>query len=637
LDSQALELPVVQGEAGDVTTVRWRMTPEGAPVSLTWTIEGYARHSVVRQWVEVANDGPDAVQITSLPVLSWVFGGATWPLTAHRGLGRRSYRGSRDWSGWHGWRSLALGSGVYDAVESGYRRDATWLGLTSTEGGPGLFLGWEANTRATCRFGDLRQDGAVAIECGLAPAYRLESGQTLTGPAGFTGLVSGDLDELSYRSQRFVDDVLAWKAKDERFPFVEFNSWGYETDIDDASMRRCFAICQKLGIELFVVDFGWEDPDWKPLPDIFPHGLAPLAAAAHEAGMLFGVHLSFGNVSSLSAMYRDHPDWANGPGQWAYRREGEVFGLTLGNPAPREWIVDKLVEIVDDLGIDYFLTDHELWGPTNPAVQERHATDDYLTVAEGYDLVLERFHARRPNVLIEHCDDGMGLPTFKMVRQHVTSIGADAAGSLKERMHTWRFSRIFPPRYLDHYVCDRPLPHMYVGTGLTEYDYRSHMFGGPMILMTNIGTIEEGSADWTALTRSIDLFKRVRHNVLEGKVLHLLEPQPLEQVGRRWDGWDAIGSYHEASDTAAIFVFRLGGETSTRTIPLHGLQPDTTYRVTFEDGTETLHLTGSQLMAEGLPVTLPRPGQPPIIDANGMVRGSDVVFLEPAAGEVEGE
>lgn len=634
---QAVDLPEVEAGNDGVAKVTWRMTPESAPFSLTWTIECFAAHPVVRQSVEVVNTSPAPIRVTYLPVLAWALGGATWPVTAHRGLGRRSHMRDRDWSGWQGWRSTALGSGVYDAVESGYRRDATWLGLTSPDSGPGLYVGWEANTRATCRYGDLYQDGAIHVECGLAPAYDLQPGQTLQGPAGFTGLAHGDLDEVSYRSQRFVDDVLAWKALDERFPFVEFNSWGYEADIDDASMRRCFAICEKLGIELFVVDFGWEDPEWKPLADIFPHGLAPLAKAAHEAGMLFGVHLSFGNVSSLSTMFRDHPEWANGPGQWAYRREGEVYGLTLGNPETRDWIVERLVEIVDDLGIDYFLTDHELWGPTNPEVQARHATDDYLTVAEGFDVVLARLRERRPNLLIEHCDDGIALPTFKMVQQHITSIGADAAGSLKERMHTWRLSRILPPRYLDHYVCDRPRPGIYVGEGLTEYDYRSHMFGGPMILMTNIGTMQEASRDWDALTRSIDLCKRVRGRILAGKVLHLLEPQPLEQVGRRWDGWDAIGSYHEASDTAVIFVFRLGGDADTRTIPLHGLNPETRYRVTFEDGPETLVQSGSDLMAEGLTVTLPRPGQPPIIDANDMVRGSEVIFLAPVADDEGGE
>jgi alpha-galactosidase len=622
--------PVIELRADGSAEAILEFALSDSSLTLTWHVEGRPEHAVIRQWFVVTNGGDAPVTITRLPVLTAALGRPAGNSRAHCGLKRTSYQRRNEWPDWFTWRSVELRPGVADAVHSGYRQEATWLGITTAGDGPGLYVGWEANTAATCALGDLHGDGAIWLECFLEPAYILQPGQTLTGPGGFIGLAAGDLDEISYRCQRFVDETLAWRAEDVRFPFVEFNSWGYGAEIDDASMRRCFAICQKLGVELFVVDFGWEDPDWKPLPGRFPNGLAPLAEAAHEAGMLFGVHLSFGNVSNLSAMYREHPEWANGPGQWAYRREGEVFGLTLGNPATRDWIVDKLVKIVDENKIDYFLTDHYLWGPTNSDVQQRHATDDYLTIAEGFDWVLERFHERRPNVLIEHCDNGIGLPTFKMVQQHVTSIGPDAVGSLYERLHTWRISHVLPPRYLDHYVCEHIVPGQFVRHGLLDYEYRSQLFGGPMILMTDLMALEESTPEWDALARNIALFKRIRGQVLEGKVLHLLEPQPLERVGHGWDGWDAIGSYHEASDRAIIFAFRLGGNQDERVIPLHGLRPQTRYRVSFEDRPDTEIRTGADLMANGIRLALPHPAQPRRIDGNGMVRGSEVVSLDPA-------
>lgn len=621
----------VKGDGVGEATIE--AAPEGTPLRLRWHLECRPGHAAIRQWVEVTNEGEAPAVIARLPILSWALGRPGGALEAHCGLERRPYQRRDEWPDWFTWRSLPLPPGAADAVRSGYRREATWLGLTTPGGGPSLYLGWESNARATCDFGDLHGDGAVWAECSLEPEYALQPGETLSGPAGFTGLAHGDLDELSYRCQRYVEDAIALRVEDERFPYVVFNSWGYGAEIDDASMRACFEVCHRLGVELFVVDFGWEDPDWQPLPDRFPHGLAPLAEAAHAAGMLFGVHLSFGNVSSLSAVYREHPEWANGPGQWAYRREGEVYGLTLGNPAARDWIVDKLVQILDEHNIDYFLTDHYLWGPCNPHVQELHATNDYATIAEGFDVVMERVRALRPRVLIEHCDNGMGLPTFKMVRRHVTSIGPDAVGALWERFHAWRISRVLPPRYLDHYACDQTVPGEYVGSGLGDYEYRSHLFGGPMILMTNIMALEEGSAEWASLSRQIALFKRIRRKVADGKVLHLLEPQPLERVGNPpgagWDGWDAIGSYHEPTDSAVILAFRLGGEVDERVIPLHGLREETSYRVRFEDRPDAFARTGAELMEEGIRLDLPRAGEPPRVDPNGMVRASEVIFLEP--------
>jgi hypothetical protein len=597
------------------------------PVLVTWHLQVHPKHAVIRQWFEVTNTGDESITILRLPVLLATLRGSADRLTAHSGLDRKHRFRKQEGADWFTWKTLPLGPGVADTIETGHRRAATWLGLTTGDG-PGLFLGWETNTRATCDYGDLNGTGSCGLDVWLEPEYLLAPGATLTGPAAFLGAVSGDLDELSYRMHRFVEDVIAMPVTDERFPYVAFNSWGYGDRIDDASMRVCFERCRQLGIELFVVDFGWEDADWHPRTDLFPHGLAPLADAAHEAGMQFGIHLSFGNVSSLSAMFREHPEWTNGAGQWAYLSEGEVYRLTLGNPDARDWMIDKLVKIVDETKIDYFLTDHFLWGQVNPDAQALTATDDYLTIAEGFDLVLERLHERRPNVLFEHCDNGLAFPSFRMIAQHVTSIGPDAVGSQYERVSTYRLSRVLPPRYLDHYVTERLAPQIPFKAPFGDYEYRSQIFGGPMILMTDIMALEEGSGDWNALVRTIDLVKRIRRRVVEGKVLHLLEPQPYERVGDGWDGWDANGSWHEASDTAVILAFRLGGELDERVIPIHGLNPDSTYRITYEDRPNEEDRTGADLLENGITLTLPGPGHPRIVDGLGFVRASEVIHLE---------
>ena len=597
------------------------------PLEITWTVHAHPDHAVLRQWFAITNVGNTPLTITRLPLLLANLQGTSARLTAHSGLDRRHRLRKQEGADWFTWQTLPLGPGVVNSIRSGHRREATWLGLT-TDDGPGLFLGWEANTQATCDYGDLHGTGNCTLDVSIEPRYVLQPGATLTGPPAFLGCANGDLDEVSYRTQRFVEAVIAQPVDDERFPFVAFNSWGYGAEIDDASMRQCFDQCRKLGVELFVVDFGWEGPDWHPDPSRFPDGLAPLAAAAHEAGMAFGIHLSFGNVSSLSAMYREHPEWTNGVGQWAYQREGDVYRLSLGHPEAREWITTRIVEIIDETGIDYFLTDHFLWGDVDPASTVLNATNDYQTVAEGFDVVLQRVHELRPHVLFEHCDNGMGLPTFRMTAQNVTSIGADAVGSQYERIATWRISRVLPPRYLDHYVTERLAPGIPFTEPFGDYEYRSQIFGGPMILMTDIMALEEESDDWNALVRTIDLVKRIRHRVVEGKVLHLLEPQPVERVGDGWDGWDAIGSYHPEHDSAVILVFRLGGELDERVIPVHGLNPASTYRISFEDRPDGGERTGAEIMANGIPLTLPGPGQPRIVDGLGLVRASEVVHLQ---------
>lgn len=622
INDVTVDQPRPRGCIGATITTRLSQTP----IEITINLEVHPDHAVIRQWFDIVNIGSDVQTITRLPVLLTNLAGTSNGLTAHSGLDRRHRFRKEEGADWFTWNTLPLRPGVAETIRTGHRKAATWLGLTS-EGGPGLFHGWEANTATICAYGDIHGTGSCSIETWLEPEYILQPGQSLSSPAAFLGAIDGDLDELSYRTQRFAEDVIARPVHDDRFPYVAFNSWGYGPKIDDASMRQCFEICKKLGIELFVVDFGWEDADWHPRKDAFPNGLAPLAEAAHETGMQFGIHLSFGNVSTLSTMYENHPEWANGLGQWAYLDEGTVFRLTLGNPAARDWMIDKIVSIIDETGIDYFLTDHFLWGPTNPDVQHRHATDDYLTIAEGFDTILERVQELRPKVMMEHCDNGLAFPTFKMVSQHVTSIGPDAVGSQYERVFAYRISHVLPPRYLDHYVCERLAPQTSFDAPFGDYEYRSQIFGGPMILMTDIMALEEGGSDWNALQRTIDLFKRVRRNVADGKVLHLLEPQPVERVNDGWDGWDAIGSYHEKTDSAVIFVFRLGGDLDQRTIPIHGINPDSTYRISFEDHGDTFERTGADLMGDGLLLELPGPGQARMVDGLGFVRASQVIHL----------
>ncbi len=596
------------------------------PIEVTWHVQAHPEHAVIRQWFTVTNCGGAPLTITRMPVFLAGLARTSAGLTAHSGLNRIHRFRKEEGADWFTWRRLPLGPGVVETIESGHRRAATWLALT--DGDDGLFLGWESNAAATCEVGDLHGTGDCGIDLCLEPHKVLGPGESLIGPAAFLGAAQGDLDELSYRTHRFVEDVIARPVADERFPYVAFNSWGYGDQIDDISMRTCFAQCEKLGIERFVVDFGWEDADWHPRRDLFPEGLAPLADAAHAAGMMFGVHLSFGNVSSLARVLREHPAWANGPGQWAYLSEGEVYRFVLGNPEARDWMIGKLVEIVDETGIDWFLTDHWLWGEVNSEVQTLTATPDYLTIAEGFDLVLAGLLERRPNLMIEHCDNGLAFPTFRMVSQHVSAIGPDAVGSQYERVSTWRLSRVLPPRYLDHYVCERHAPHIPFRGPLGDYEYRSQVFGGPMILMTDILAIPEVSPEWDALVRAIALFKRIRRSVMDGKVLHLLEPQPVEQVGHGWDGWDAIGSYHEASDSAVILAFRLGGDLDQRVIPIHGLNPESRYRISFDDRAEMLERTGAELARDGLAIDLPAPGLPRVIDELGFVRASEVITLE---------
>jgi len=83
-----------------------------------------------------------------------------------------------------------------------------------------------------------------------------------------------------------------------------------------------------------------------------------------------------------------------------------------------------------------------------------------------------------------------------------------------------------------------------------------------------------------------------------GKVYHLLN---------RPDGIniDAMESFDAASNRGVIFVYRPESPLSSETIYPRGLNPAKNYRVTFQESKQVITDSGANLMARGIPVSLP--------------------------------
>jgi hypothetical protein len=77
-----------------------------------------------------------------------------------------------------------------------------------------------------------------------------------------------------------------------------------------------------------------------------------------------------------------------------------------------------------------------------------------------------------------------------------------------------------------------------------------------------------------------------------------------------------------------ILAFRLGGDLDSRVIPVHGLDPASRYRITFEDRPDAAVRTGADIMDRGIELSLPGPGQQRIVDGLGFVRASEVLHLQ---------
>lgn len=462
-----------------------------------------------------------------------------------------------------------------------------------TAPGEGLVCGLEFNGKSTLRAWADGAGGHVESEID-ALAHTLAPGGRFQLPAVFLGRFEGDWDEAGYVTQRFCEAHVYPPMPDARYPWAQYNSWAYDQDINEAQQMKAIERSASLGLELVVLDLGWARHigDWRPDPVKFPRGLRPLAERARALGMRFGVHVALAQCSLDAPVALEHPDWLVHTGV-------DYFGaapLCLGHEPCRAWLADALSSLVETEGLDYIIQDGEDMVKSCPRTDHTHGPGDsnYSNSQYGLDWVIETLRARHPGLVLENCEDGGCMMTFRMARLYHTSITVDNIDSYSTRQGVFGASYPFSPRYSVRYMQDAP----------TRYTLYSSIFGGPLILMHRLTEWTDGQM---AETRAaIALYKRLRAIIRDGKVFHLMRPEG-NVPGGGW-GWDAIQSVSADCDRGVAMVYRAAGGPAAMTIRPKGLDGEASYRLSSPEGGEARTIAGRELMDEGILVALPEFG-----------------------------
>jgi alpha-galactosidase len=371
---------------------------------------------------------------------------------------------------------------------------------------------------------------------------------------------------------------------------VQYNSWGYDQNIDEAQQLAAIELCSRLGVEVVVMDLGWaaQIGEWRAHPVKFPRGLRPLSDRAHALGMKFGLHIPLAQANVASPMAQQHPDWLIHTGN-------DYFGappLCLGHTPCREWLIGEIVKLIDDYGVDYFVQDGEDMVKRCDKDAHTHAPGDsnYANSTLGLDIVIETVRRLRPRVIWENCEDGGCMLTYKMARLYYTTITVDNIATYATRQGVYGASYPFSPRYSVRYMQDDPTP----------YTLRSAIFGGPLILMQRVTEWDEGQIAQTKA--AIDQYKELRGLVRDAKVIHLMPPR-YNVEGKGW-GWDAIQAVSPDQSRSVVMVYRAFGDAPRKTIRPRGLRARSKYRVQLVDGGKTFELRSEVLTDQGIDLEL---------------------------------
>ncbi len=471
-----------------------------------------------------------------------------------------------------------------------------WMALRDSDQ-RGLFTGWEFDGRTKTT---VRQDGSKGYvqfsSTILDLNHPVASYAEFQTPYTFLGLFHGDWDEAGYRTQRFVEAVLAKPPPEAKsFPYVSWDSWAFQDKLDEQTLRRNADLAASIGVQLFIVDLGWANGigDWHADPAKFPNGLGALSDYVHSLGMKFGLHFALAEAAATSPVLQANPDWTA-------TDDSSYFGaapLCLSNQPTQDWLIQEGIRIIDEYHVDWILQDGQ--NMVKQCTKSTHTHDpndsNYANAVQGINAVVSAIQQARPNVLWENCENGGNMMTFNMVKSYVTSITNDASGSLPSRQAVYGATFPFPPRYAERYMPE--------SDGLSTYATHSYRFGGPWVLMFPLTGLTNDQAGF--LKTQIQLYKDQRLDIASGKVFHIVAPGA--------NATDVIQSYNPATDTAIAVITRAASSGPSYLFHPKGLNPRQRYTVWFEISPTVVSQTGAQLMANGIRVVLPQPYSSDII------------------------
>ncbi len=495
---------------------------------------------------------------------------------------------------------LDLNGAPAQLLSGAHGQQCGWLAIRDADA-RGLFAGWEFDGRSKTTVRHMGAPGYLDFSSSILELHHPVPPLTdFVTPAAFIGTFHGDFDEAGYRTQRFVESVLAKAPPDAKtFPYVSWDSWAYGDAIDETTLRRNADIAADLGVELFVVDLGWAKSlgDWYADPAKFPSGMAAFSDYVHSLGMKFGLHFALAEADPSSPVLQQNPDWTSSQSDNYY----EANSLCLSNQPAKEWLVAQAIRMIDDYHVDWILQDGENMVKQCTKTTHTHdpADSNYSNSVNGLNAVVSAIQAQRPDVLWENCEDGGNMMTFNMVKSYVTSITNDASGALASRRAAYGATYPFPPRFAERYMTEED--------GLNNYATHSYRFGGNWALMNRLAGLDANQRGF--LKQEIARYKTIRHEIASGKVFHILPPAA--------NGTDVIQSYNEEHDTAVAVITRAQSDGPLYIFRPRGLKPDQRYTVFFDVDPNVYSFIGSQLMNSGVRVQLPTPFS------------SDVVHIQP--------
>jgi hypothetical protein len=447
------------------------------------------------------------------------------------------------------------------------------LVVLDLEGRHGVYVGVEWS------FADIRLTGlpspsppGATVLAGNVLDFQtqLQAGQVFEVPPAFIGAYDGDIDNAgnSLRKYLFRYNVPEILRRDATYPKVQWNAFGAtgkspsSWDPVESKYYPLIDDIAPLGFEEVMIDVGWwQGAEPEPDPVDWPSGMKKAAEYAHQKGMRFGLYWSDDKNMAL--------------------------------PAERKVRIERIKSLFGKQGADMWRSD---------ATSGLVIAQDYWSVAGFYQLIEVLQHDIR-NFQWENCSGGGRIKDYGAMQRCVKIFNSDTYSPLDVRRAFYDSSFAFHPIQLEGHLGSPDGRYRPQGIAGMRYAFRCMSMGAPEWFLDapNGGN---GCDPWTAeekeaVKAAAATYKtKIRPLVRNANLYHIF-PRPDDR------GWDGIEYYDPATGKGVVFLFKPDSPNDTQAVKLKGLEADQTYRLTFEDGSNSPQdKSGTELLGTGIDVTL---------------------------------
>jgi alpha-galactosidase len=366
--------------------------------------------------------------------------------------------------------------------------------------------------------------------------------------------------------------------------------------------------------EALMVDLGWQRSateeesceylsDNVPNEKLFPNGMRALSDAAHERGLKLVLWFGGDETTRFEALYpildrvrQYRPEWLS----------EEHPGRDNGNPTITRYMIDFYTRVIADWGIDVFRYDGRSTPPPDASDDRRGI--NWARSAEGFYEFWEALLQRFPNLWIDVCGGGGVNLDLETIRRSVVLWRCDFQCA---NHGDSSFARM-PTATHTHTFAISPWLPLSCGSvrELSTYAFRSGYSPGLRYTFERLsepGAPPEGTARDELFGQ---LGRKLTQEYLSVRHCFYGDFYPLSRYSLEEDVWMAWQFDRPDLGEGIVQAFRRSESVAeTSRYPLRGLEPDATYDLADFDQPDRTHMTGRQLIEEGLAITInDRPG-----------------------------